>query len=279
MKYMTFNRSCSYAAIANLLEEYNIHYEDYEIVKALSIPYLFHYDLEEDRYLAGPMLQSYPWFNYFLNSLGFDFVEEWFNPKEMMDKLKEGNKRYLVSLKINPNQSLGHAVLFVGKEQNSYRFLNPKRKESSEPDYYVFNENEVIEKLKSNNLMGYLIPIQKPIPFNVSKYLKASLQNLDHYQGRLIEFCSKEQDVSALIESRDTLFAPVMLDVLSMMEIIEEKDLAHDIKLVRTHYLNLMRENRALVLAEELGLEDIRGIILRYQNVIQNYYHNYIYNN
>ena len=49
---MTFIRSCSYARIANLLEEHDIHYEDYEITKALSIPYLFHYRSQENRSLV-----------------------------------------------------------------------------------------------------------------------------------------------------------------------------------------------------------------------------------
>lgn len=276
MKYMTFNRSCSYAAIANLLEEHDIHYEDYEIAKALSIPYLFQYRLQENRYVAGPMIQSYPWFNYFLNSLGFDLVEEWFTPEGVMANLNEGNKRYMFSLKINPNSNLRHAVLFEGKENESYRFLNPKRKDSIEPDYYVFNEEEVIEKLIPNVLMGYLVKIEKPIPFDLSNDLKSSLQNLDNYQEILFEFCSKEQDVSALIEARDTLFAPLMLDVLSMMEIIGEKDLANDIKTIRTNYMKLMKENRALLLAEELPMEDLKGIISRYKNIIQNYYYNYI---
>lgn len=276
MKYMTFNRSCSYAAIANLLEEHDIHYEDYEIAKALSIPYLFQYRLQENRYVAGPMIQSYPWFNYFLNSLGFDLVEEWFNPEGVMANLNEGNKRYMFSLKINPNSNLRHAVLFEGKENESYRFLNPKRKDSIEPDYYVFNEEEVIEKLIPNVLMGYLVKIEKPIPFDLSNDLKSSLQNLDNYQEILFEFCSKEQDVSALIEARDTLFAPLMLDVLSMMEIIGEKDLANDIKTIRTNYMKLMKENRALLLVEELPMEDLKGIISRYKNIIQNYYYNYI---
>lgn len=67
-----------------------------------------------------------------------------------------------------------------------------------------------------------------------------------------------------------------MLDVLSMMEIIGEKDLANDIKTIRTNYMRLMKENRALLLAEELPMEDLKGIISRYQNIIQNYYYNYI---
>lgn len=30
MKYMTFNRSCSYAGLANFLEDYSINFEDFE---------------------------------------------------------------------------------------------------------------------------------------------------------------------------------------------------------------------------------------------------------
>lgn len=275
MKYMTFNRSCSYTAIANLLEEHDIHYEDYEIVKALSIPYLFQYHPQENRYVAGPMIQSYPWFNYFLNSLGFDLVEEWFTPEGVMANLNKGNKRYIFSLKINPNSNLRHAVLFEGKENESYRFLNPKRKDSIEPDYYIFNEEEVIEKLIPNVLMGYLVKIEKPIPFDLSNDLKSSLQNLDNYLEVLTEFCSKKQDVAALIEARDTLFAPLMLDILSMMEIIGEKDLVNDIKQIRTNYMKLMKENHPLLLREELAWEDLNHIISRYRHILEDYHQKY----
>lgn len=276
VKYMTFNRSCSYAGIANLLEEYNIHYEDYEIAKALSLPYLFQYRANENRYVAGPMIQSYPWFNYFLNSLGFDLVEERFNPEEVMSNLNEGNKRYMLALKINPNNNLRHAVLFEEKENESYRFLNPKRRNSIEPDYYVFTEQEVINRLAPNVLMGYLVKIEKPIPFDLADDLKISLQNLDNYQKVLNKFCSEEQDVPTLVETRDTLFAPLMLDVFSMMEIIGEIELVNDIELLRTNYMNLMKENRPLLLTDELPWEDLNNIISRYRKVIQNYYYNYI---
>lgn len=275
MKYMTFNRSCSYAGIANLLEEHDIHYEDYEIAKALSLPYLFHYRPQESRYVAGPMIQSYPWFNYFLNSLGFDLIEEWFNIEGVMANLDENNQCYMFSLKINPHSNLRHAVLFEGKENESYRFLNMKRKDSIEPDYYLFNREEVIEKLIPSVIMGYLVKIRKPIPFELSDQLKSSLQHLDNYQVLLNDFCSKEQDVTSLAEARDTLFAPLMLDVLSMMEMVGEAELVNDIKNIRANYMNLMKENRSLVLAEELPLEDLNHIISRYRNILETYSHTY----
>jgi hypothetical protein len=238
MKYMTFNRSCSYAGIANLLEEYDVHYEDYEIAKALSIPYLFLYLKEEDCYVAGAMIQFQPWFNYFSNSLGFDYIVELFNPQSAIEYFDKNEKRCMLGIIIGTNSNSKHAVIFEGKEDEKYRFLNPKRKDSIEPDYYVFNNDELIKKLPLKFPMGYLVKNQKPAPFDISDQLFNSLQNIDNYHNKLIEFCSKEQDNKALIEARGTLFAPLLLDVLAMMELIEETALAIDIKNMQTKYLN-----------------------------------------
>lgn len=276
MKYMTFNRSCAYAGVANLLEKYGLHYEDYEIVKELSIPYLFYYNQEESRYLAGPMLQGAPWFNYFLNSLGLDLIEEILKPEDVLANLDKNNQPSMCSLNLNPNHHLNHAVLFEGKEDEGYRFLNMKRENSTEPDYYLFKREELIEKLSSNSRMCYLVPIETVISFDLSEDLKLSLQNLNHYEDLLNEFCSKEQEVTALIASRDCLFAPLMLDVLSMMEIIGEKELVQAITTIRTNYMKLMKENRPLLLTKELPMEDLNRIIEKYKSIIQNYYDNYI---
>ena len=44
MKYMTFNNSCSYAGVANMLEDFNIHMEDYELAIEMKVPFIFKYD-------------------------------------------------------------------------------------------------------------------------------------------------------------------------------------------------------------------------------------------
>lgn len=58
MKYMTFNSSCSYAGLANLLAFYDIDVGDREIALDMGLPYLF--AKEQEKYLAGPMLQNQP---------------------------------------------------------------------------------------------------------------------------------------------------------------------------------------------------------------------------
>ena len=69
MKYMTFNSACSFAGIANMLEQYGVDVTDREIALGMKLPYLFAYD--EGAYVSGPMLQKEEWFNLYLNSIGF----------------------------------------------------------------------------------------------------------------------------------------------------------------------------------------------------------------
>ena len=137
MKYMTFNRSCSYAGIANLLEEYDLHYEDHEIIKALSIPYI------------------------------------------------------------------------------------------------------------------------------------------DKYQDKIVDFCSKQQDIKTLVEIRDTLFAPLLIDILAMMELIEETALAIDIKNICVNFMKAMKETQAVLLADYIAPEYLSDIILRYKKIVLDYIEKY----
>jgi hypothetical protein len=268
---MTFNRSCSYAGIANLLEEYDLHYEDHEIIKALSIPYLFLYLQQEDCYAAGAMIQSQQWFIYFSNSLGFDYIEEWYNPQSAVKCFDINEKRCMLGIIIKENSNSKHAVVYEGKENEKYRFLNPRRKDSIEPDYYVFDKDELNKKLPPNFPMGYLSKNQKMIPFDATDHLLNSLQNIDKYQNKILEFCSKEQDIKTCIEVRDTLFAPLLLDVLAMMELIGEIALATDIKNIRTNYMKAMKETQAVLLSDYIAPEYLDDIILRYKKVISDY--------
>ena len=268
---MTFNRSCPYAGFANLLEVYDLHYEDHEIIRALSIPYLFLYLQQEDCYVAGAMIQSQPWFNYFSNSLGFDYIEEWFNPQSAVNYFDKNEKRCMLGININADSDSKHTVVFEGKENEKYRFRNPRRKNSIEPDYYVFNKDKLNIKLPSNFPMGYLSKNQKIVPFDVTDYLQNSLQNIDKYHAKIVEFCSKEQDTKTLIEVRNILFAPLLLDVLAMMELIGEIVLAIKIKNIRASYMKVMKETQAVLLLDYIAPEYLNDIILQYKKIISDY--------
>ena len=44
MKYMTFNSSCSYAGVANMLAQYHFAVDDRTIAMGMKLPYLFTYE-------------------------------------------------------------------------------------------------------------------------------------------------------------------------------------------------------------------------------------------
>ncbi|MCL2007658.1 MAG: hypothetical protein FWG77_06180 [Treponema sp.] len=275
MKYMTFNRSCSYAALANLLEKYGHNYEDHEIVKALSIPYLLLFDEQEKCYVAGAMIQSQVWFNYFLNSLGFDFIEEWFNPESAIECFDKNVKNYMLGVQISEYGNSKHAVIFENKMDKKYCFLNPKRKDSTEPNYYYLEKNELDKKLPLNFPMAYLENNQKILKFDASKQLELSLNNLDKYKNEIIQFCSKEQNVNTILEVRDALFAPLLLDILTMMELIGEDALAKDIKNIQSNFMKAIKENDSVLLTNYITIDQVDDIIFRYKKVVKNYTANY----
>ena len=54
MKHMHFNASCSYAALAALMERKGVDTEDYKIALEIKLPWLF--AKEDGAYISGPML-------------------------------------------------------------------------------------------------------------------------------------------------------------------------------------------------------------------------------
>jgi hypothetical protein len=268
MKYMTFNRSCSYAGIANMVEKYGHHYEDRDIIKILGIPYMFLY--KENSYRAGAMIQTL--FNYFLNPLGLNFIEKFYTSEEALAEFDKNESYFMFAPKIRADGS-GHAVIFLHKQNDKYHFLNPKHKGSSDPDYYTFSKCELMEKMYDRFLMGQMGHLEeantkKTIP---RESLLSSVKNLENYQDELMEFCQKEQDVGSLNDAKDVLFAPLLLDVLAMMELIDEHELAEGLKAVRRTYLDAMKENKTLILADHIDLDYLIKLISKYKAVISTY--------
>ena len=98
MKYMTFNNSCSYAGVANLLEDFEIEIQDYELAIEMRSPYIFKYDEYFKKYISGAMLQNEKYFNYSKEELEQRLMETTFighivkkhkSKKENIDQIEE----------------------------------------------------------------------------------------------------------------------------------------------------------------------------------------------
>lgn len=51
MKYMTFNSSCAFAGVANMLSAFDVDVEDRDIALGMKLPYIF--AQEDSAYLGG----------------------------------------------------------------------------------------------------------------------------------------------------------------------------------------------------------------------------------
>ena len=143
MKYMTFKSSCSYAGIANMLEQYGIDTSDREIALEMKLPYLFHY--QDGVYLSGPMLQSAEWFDIYLNPLGFQLIEKKISAEKIADYLKE-QKTAMLGIKMGNEGK--HAVVYKGMELNEFVFLNNKRENEEVPCEIRFTEEELRQNVE-----------------------------------------------------------------------------------------------------------------------------------
>lgn len=236
MKYMTFNSSCSYCCLANLLEAYGIHIEDREIVLKMGLPYLFSYDEAENAYLAGAMLQGKYWFDRYLGSIGFRFCEELIPQADAVEYMKE-HVPCMTGVKTEFGK---HAMIYAGQQEGNYRFLNPHRAEDGQPDEMLFTGDELMEVLSEVNAIGYLERADETSPMNKADY-ENSLICLRRYRDDLHHFCEEfctSKEVMAVV---NTLFRPFAVDGLAMMELAGETELVEELRQFQQECMTLFR--------------------------------------
>ena len=269
MKYMTFNNSCSYAGVANLLEDFEIEIQDYELAIEMRSPYIFKYDEYFKKYISGAMLQNEKHFNYYLRGKGLNFVENKFEKEEVIDYLDSLKGKAMIGLIMDSGR--GHGVIYCGVKDDKYLFLNNKRKDSSEVDYFNYSKEELGKHLMDTTFIGYIEKSLKSRKENIDqiKEIKNSIKVLDEYKLWVIDFCKKEQSIEVLKEAMDSYFRALFLDVYSMMEIIGQEELVLDIGQLRKDFLAAMKINIPLKLSNYISIEQFKLIIERYKEIIK----------
>lgn len=262
MKYMTFNSSCSYAGLANLLSHYGIDTEDRAIALQMGLPYLFAY--EDGQYLSGPMLQGAQWFNLYLHPRGLTLTEHHLSREEVCPYL-QANPPAMLGLRVTPTSK--HAVIYTGSREGEYHFLNNKHQTSPEPETLHLTESDLLSRLDETVTIGILEKI-KPIPVNLQPYLEKSLTTLHSLQSELTAFCSREQPPAAQQQAMETLFRPILLDGVTMLELLEEEQLASSLRTVRTQFIKAVKESRPAVLSSRLNMSLLTTVMTEYAQLI-----------
>ena len=263
MKYMTFNASCSYAGLANLLDWYGVDVEDRVIALKIELPYLF--AREGRRYLSGPMLQGAEWFDLYLHPIGFTFIERRLERAEVCSFLKD-HPPAMLGLHVTPESK--HAVVYTGGGGGEYCFINNKRQDSTEPETLRLTESALLSRLDKTVVVGMLENIE-PLPSALHDRLAVSPGVLLALQSEINDFCTQQQTPAAQAAALNDLFRPLLLDGVTMLELLEDTEPAASLRTVRAQLLPLIRAGRPAVLSESIDLSLLNASIRAYHDRIK----------
>lgn len=263
MKYMTFNSSCSYAGVANMLEQNGVDTTDREIAIGMRLPYLFAY--EDGVYMAGPMLQSAKWFNLYLNKIGYHITETLIPAPDVPTAVSQHNTAML-GMRISQNSK--HAVVYIGMDNHKMIFLNNKWEHTDEPQQLILSEDELLKRLDEQVMIATVTQTQAIMP-QFNRLLKDSCSVLEQLKHDVRTFCAGKQTHEAICVAMNTIFRSILLDGLTMLELIDNTALADKLRWVQGEFLSAVRSGRECTLSEEIKVDMLIDAIDEYIALIK----------
>lgn len=264
MKYMHFNSSCSYTALAMLLEEKGIETEDTEISLEMGLPWLF--AKEGDEYLAGPMIQGAQWFDLYLKSKGFYLSEEPVEKNNLPEYLKNHKPCMLGIKRIEITGK--HAVVFY-EYNGRYCFSNPTKEGSGRPTEIVLSKEELLDSVEDIVMVGHLKE-QEPQSVNLNKLREESTQVIRDNMSEIETFCTITHKPQEYDEALNKLFRALLLDGITMLELAGESALAEEFKSIQKDFLEFMRGERTGILSDAISLDKLSKLAEQYILHIEN---------
>ena len=261
MKYMHFRASCSYAALANLLEGIGVDTEDTEIALEMGLPWLFAKD--GDTFVSGPMLQSAEWFNLWLLPRGLMMTETEVKRDVLCVRLK--NSEPVMMGLLTPYGK--HAVVFLEYDR-TYRFINPTHADSGEETALVLTENELIERTDETVMLAS-IKHTKPESVDLKPYYRRSVQIVRENVGAIERFASAAHDPAAYLPALNRLFRPLLLDGISMLTLAGETALAGRFTELQGALMTFLRGDRSGRLSDVLSLPELSAAAEAYVRLIE----------
>lgn len=261
MKYMHFKASCSYAALANLLERMGVDTEDTSIALEMGLPWLF--DRDGDTFVSGPMLQSAEWFNLWLKPHGL-LMRETAVQKDALGSLLQTSKPLMMGVHTPYGK---HAVVFVGFD-GSYRFVNPTYEDSGEETELVLSESELLE-CTDDSVMLADVEQTEPKQIERKPYFLRSLQVVRENVEEIARFASVVHDPKDCLSTLNTLFRPLLLDGISMLTLAGETALAARFTELQSALMTFLRGDRTGPLSDVLSLTELSDAAEKYVRLIE----------
>ena len=257
MKLMTFNSSCSFAAVANLLEQTGIEIGVNELAIAMRAPYLF--VREQGEFKTGAMLQSARWFNLALSPLGICLKEECVQKKEVPAFLHQHPQ---AMLGLHLSKFGKHAVNLLQVNEHSFVFFNNHHPQEKVDEMIELNEEQLLECLDEWAMIAWTEACA-PKQENIIELLQQSRIVLKENLDEIVELSTKRIEVSKLKEKMNPLFRPLFLDGIEMMKLIGEDDLAHQMKQLQSQLMSALRNtDESIQLEQWISMELLQKVVV-----------------
>lgn len=264
MVYMTFNSSCSYAGVANMLEQYHFTTNDRTIALTMKLPYLFAY--ENGIYMAGPMLQSADWFNLYLNPIGFHMVEAAVSAEHAADYLRN-QQTAMLGLSLDQNDK--HAVVYIGEKDGNLLFRNNKWEQDPASEHIALTEAELQKQIEDTVMIATLKRIT-PKDVDLFSRLRESVFVIRQNLSEIGDVCRSKETVRVLRSKLNTLFRPLLLDGITMLGLLDEVELAQQFTAIQKSFLSALRQdaNTTITLGNYLSMQELTAAAESYIQLI-----------
>lgn len=210
-------------------------------------------------YIAGAMLQEKRYFDIFLKKIGYELTEEKIDRQKVFLYLKEKNCAML-GIKIDERHK--HAVVYTGNDGDVLLFINNKHRKSDEPCEIRIDEGELRQRLDDVTAVASLKHYEGE-PMNPLPYMQASLECLDELYSKTEQFSSEHQSRENVLNTVDTLFRPLLLDSVAMMELAGASSVAECIRAQQKKYIDAVFKGQTerIRLCDYIDMAQLKNIV------------------
>lgn len=274
MKYMNMRNSCFFAALANLLDSYNVDVEDVDIIRDSLIPYLFYYDEGTKWYHAGYLIQHRHIINQYLKQFHVSFKEYVLEEETvLMNKYKlidfiQDKTNCIVSLKIGNNPT-SHATIFKGVKGKTYQFLNMKQETSHEPTIVSYTKEELINVLSDHSRVGWLEPVITGHDMDIQKTLIESLSVVSMLEREILNTLKTKVSYEQRMIERETMFRAIFLAYKDIASLMKQESLYQSIVLLLQSYMTTFSLPEAIYLNDYIDEIMMKQVFFEIKTQIQ----------
>lgn len=160
-----------------------------------------------------------------------------------------------------------HAVIYTGIKDCKFCMLNNKREQSDEPETLLLSEQELLQRVDETVTVGVLNKTAGET-VKTKSVVKHSIAVLRSLEKEIAGFCSRERSSTDIRLSMNTLFRAILLEGITMLDLIGETQISQKLKIVQGQFMNAVKENKPMQLDQCLDMALLNSAITEYINLI-----------